>query len=285
MDRPDPVAPPPPASGPARDLSVLRRVAAEPAVMLGAGRALLLQVAHPKVAQGVADHSDLRHRPLDRLLGTLDFLTIVAFGTDEEAERMGRTIRRVHERITGPGYSGNDPDLQVWVNATLIDAALYVYEHVLGSPSGDLAAEYIDQARHVADVLGCPPGAQPADIAAFRRYMDEMVSSLEVTDTGREVMRAVLWSRKLRWMAPALWANRFVTAGLLPEPIREQYGLPWSDRKDRALWTLLRVHTFFYRRVPRRLRQAGIPVMLWSSRRRVAKRARQYAAQRTAAHA
>jgi uncharacterized protein (DUF2236 family) len=250
--------------------------------MLGAGRALLLQVAHPKVAQGVADHSDLRHRPLDRLLGTLDFLTIVAFGTEEEAERMGRTIRRVHERITGPGYSGNDPDLQVWVNATLIDAALYVYEHVLGRPSGDLAADYIDQARHVADVLGCPPGAQPADLAAFRRYMDEMISSMEVTDTGREVMRAVLWSPRLRWMAPALWAGRFVTTGLLPEPIREQYGLPWSDRKDRLLWTALRVHTFFYRRVPRRLRQAGIPIMLWSSRRRVAKRARMYAAQRTA---
>ena len=274
-DSPAPAAP--------RDLSALRRVAAEPAVMLGAGRALLLQIAHPKVAQGVADHSDVEERPLDRLLGTLDFLVIVTFGTEEEARRMGRTIRRVHERITGPGYSGNDPDLQVWVNATLIDAALFVYERVLGSPSGDLSAAYIDQARHVADVLGCPPDAQPADLTAFRRYMDDMISSLEVTDTAREVMRAVLWSRKLRWMAPALWANRFVTTGLLPEPIRERFGLPWSDRKDRVLWTLLRTNAFFYRLVPRPVRQAGIPLALWASRRRVEARARTYAAQRAAA--
>lgn len=285
MDRaasvPAPVPEPEPVrQGPERDRSVLRLVAAEPAVMLGAGRALLLQVAHPKVAQGVADHSDLRHRPLDRLFGTLDFLTIVTFGTPEEAERMGRAIRRTHERITGPGYSGNDPALQVWVNATLIDAALYVYERVLRAPSGDLAAAYVDQARHVADVLGCPPGAQPADIAAFRRYMDEMISTLEVTDTGREVMRAVLWSRRLRWLAPALWVNRFVTTGLLPERIREQYGLPWSDRKDRLLWSLLRLYAFGYRLVPRRLRQAGIPLTLWSARRRVARRSRKYAAQR-----
>ncbi|MFI0353645.1 oxygenase MpaB family protein [Actinomadura sp. 9N407] len=270
---------------PERERSILRLVAAEPAVMLGAGRALLLQVAHPKVAQGVADHSDLRHRPLDRLFGTLDFLIIVAFGTEEEAEKMGRAIRRMHERITGPGYSGNDPDLQVWVNATLIDAALYVYEKVLKSPSGDQAAAYIDQARFIADVLGCPPGAQPADIEAFRAYMDGMIASLEVTDEGREVMRAVLWSRKLRWMAPALWVNRFVTTGLLPERIREQYGLPWSDRKDRVLWGLLRLHTFFYRLVPRRLRQIGIPLMLWASRRRVARRGRKFAAQRSSSAA
>jgi uncharacterized protein (DUF2236 family) len=249
--------------------------------MLGAGRALLLQVAHPKVAQGVADHSDLRHRPLDRLFGTLDFLIIVTFGTEDEARRMGRAIRRMHERITGPGYSGNDPDLQVWVNATLVDAALYVYERVLGSPSGDRAAAYIDQARWVADVLGCPPGTQPADLAAFRRYMDGMIGSLEVTGTGREVMRAVLWSRKLRWLAPALWVNRFLTTGLLPERIRDQYGLPWSDRKDRVLWGVLRAYATLYRLVPRRLRQAGIPLMLWSSRRRVARRARKYAAQRS----
>ncbi|MDL4777040.1 oxygenase MpaB family protein [Actinomadura xylanilytica] len=265
-----------PAPGP--DRTVLRLLAAEPAVMLAAGRALLLQVAHPKVAQGVADHSDLRKRPLDRLFGTLDFLTIVAFGTEEEAERMGRAIRRMHERITGPGYSGNDPDLQVWVNATLIDAALYVYERILRSPSGDLAADYIDQARYVADVLGCPPGAQPPDIAAFRRYTDGMIASLEVTDEGREVARAVLWSRKLRWLWPALWLNRFITTGLLPEPIREQYGLPWSPRRDRVLWSLLRTGAFGYRLVPGRLRRAGVPLMLWTSRRRIERRGRRFAA-------
>ncbi|MFC9974421.1 oxygenase MpaB family protein [Spirillospora sp. NPDC127200] len=270
---------------PAPDRTVLRLVAAEPAVLLAAGRALLLQVAHPKVAQGVADHSDLRHRPLDRLLGTLDFLTIVAFGTPEEAAAMGAAIRRMHERITGPGYSGNDPDLQVWVNATLIDAALFVYEEVLRRPGGDLAAGYIDQARYVADVLGCPPGAQPGEAEAFRAYVDGMIGSLEVTDTGREVARAVLWSRKLRLLWPALWLNRFVTAGLLPPRIREQYGLPWGPRRDRVLWLMLRTGAFGYRLVPGRMRRAGVPLMVWTSRRRVARRARRHAAARRAAAA
>ncbi|MEV5572005.1 oxygenase MpaB family protein [Spirillospora sp. NPDC052269] len=263
-----------PAPAAARDRDALRLLAAEPAVMLAAGRALLLQVAHPKIAQGVADHSDLRDRPLDRLFGTLDFLTIVAFGTDEEAARLGRGLRRLHDRITGPGYSGNDPDLQAWVNATLTDAALYVYEEILRSPSGDLGAAYVDQARLVAEVLGCPPEAQPADRDAFRRYFDATVASLEVTDAGREVMRAVLWSRRLRWLGPALWFNRFVTTGLLPEPVRVQYGLPWGPRRDRCLWILLRTGAVSYRLVPGRLRRAGVPLILWRSRQRLARKAR-----------
>ncbi|HEX2314210.1 MAG TPA: oxygenase MpaB family protein, partial [Thermomonospora sp.] len=253
-----------------RDRSVLRLVAAEPAVMLAAGRALLLQVAHPKVAQGVADHSDLRDRPLDRLLGTLDFLTIVTFGTEEEAVRLGRAIRRMHERITGPGYSGNDPDLQVWVNATLIEAALFVYTEILRSPGGDLAEEYVRQARYVADVLDCPPGAQPADLASFRRYMDEMIGGLRVSDTGREVMRAVLWPPRLRWLGPALWLNRFLATGLLPEPVRAQYGLPWGPRRERVLWLLLRTGAFCYLLVPGRVRRAPVRLGLRMARRRVA---------------
>ncbi|SEG66453.1 Uncharacterized conserved protein, DUF2236 family [Thermomonospora echinospora] len=256
-----------------RDRSVLQLLAGEPAVLVAAGRALLLQVAHPKVAQGVADHSDLRERPLDRLLGTLDFLTIVTFGTPEEAERLGRVIRRVHERITGPGYSGNDPDLQVWVNATLIEAALFVYTEVLRSPSGDLAEEYVRQARYVADVLDCPPGAQPEDLAAFRRYMDEMIGALEVSDTGREVMQAVLWPARLRWLWPALWLNRFVTTGLLPEPIRAQYGLPWNPRRDRLLHTMLRTGAFCYLLVPGSVRRSPARLGLHLSRRRIARRA------------
>lgn len=259
---------------PVRDRSVLRLVVTEPALMLGAGRALLLQVAHPKVAQGVADHSDFRNRPLPRLFGTLDFLTIVSLGTAEEAEAIGAAVRRLHRRVTGPGYSGNDPDLQVWVNATLIDAALFVYEKILGSPSGDLSGRYVEQAALVADVLGCPPGAQPADLAAFRAYMDRMTGSLEASDTGREVAHAVLHARGLWWLWPGLALNRFITTGLVPEPLRSQFGLKWSPGRDRLLWVLLRTGAFCYLLVPGRLRRSGQHVTLWLARRRVARRGR-----------
>jgi uncharacterized protein (DUF2236 family) len=102
--------------------------------------------------------------------------------------------------------------------------------------------------------------------------MDGMIGALEVSDTGREVMRAVLWPDRLRWLWPALWLNRFVTTGLLPEPIRAQYGLPWSPGRDRLLRAMLRTGAFFYLLVPGPVRRSPIRLGLLASRRRVARR-------------
>ncbi|OLT37340.1 hypothetical protein BJF79_29795 [Actinomadura sp. CNU-125] len=218
------------------DRAVLRALGAEPIVGLGAGRALLMQLAHPKVARGVAEHSDFAERPLARLFGTLDFLLITSFGTPEEVARIAAKVRGIHTAVRGDGYSGNDRDLQLWVNATLIDSALYMHERLgrPGRPDGETAEEYYRQARIVAEVLGCPPEDQPPDLASFRAYMDETVASLEVDDNARKVADAVLHPRKLRALAPGLAVFRVVTAALLPEPMREQYGLPWDGRHRRA---------------------------------------------------
>lgn len=152
------------------DRDVLRRVAAEPLIGLGAGRALLMQLAHPRVALGVAEHSDFADRPLARLFGTLDFLLIVTFGAPDEVARISAKVRGIHTAVRGDGYTGNDPDLQMWVNATLIDSALHIYGHVMrpGRAEPGVAEEYYRQARVVAEVLGCPLEEQPPDLAAFR---------------------------------------------------------------------------------------------------------------------
>src|SRR5438270_738156 len=52
--------------------AIVRRVDSEPVLLLGGGRALLMQLAHPSVAAGVADHSDFRRDPMSRLQRTLD---------------------------------------------------------------------------------------------------------------------------------------------------------------------------------------------------------------------
>ncbi|TYC16713.1 oxygenase MpaB family protein [Actinomadura syzygii] len=265
---------------------VLRALAAEPLVGLGAGRALLMQLAHPAVARGVAEHSDFADRPLARLFGTLDFLLVVTFGTPEQVARIAAKVRGVHTAVRGDGYSGGDPDLQMWVNATLIDTALHMYERVM-PPRGDdraLSAEYYRQARVVAEVLGCPLDAQPPDLAAFRAYMAETLAALEVTGTAREVATAVLWPRGLRVLFPALAVFRLVTAALLPDELRAQYGLPWDERRQRTAAALLRTAGAMHRVTPRPLRRPPEFVLVrlathrvdrtLSSRRARARRAR-----------
>ena len=47
--------------------SVAWRIDRERAVLLGGGRSLLMQLAHPLVARGVAEHSDFQRRPFRRI--------------------------------------------------------------------------------------------------------------------------------------------------------------------------------------------------------------------------
>src|SRR4029077_8097333 len=103
------------------------RLNREAMLLLGAGpRALLLQIAHPAVAAGVNDHSDFRADPWRRLAGTLrSYLTIV-YGSTAAARAEIRRLNTLHRGITGPGYAARDPELALWVHATLVDSTMAV---------------------------------------------------------------------------------------------------------------------------------------------------------------
>ena len=66
--------------------SLTWRVNREGALLLGGGRALLLQVAHPLVAAGVSQHSNYREDPFGRLYRTLDTVTTIVFGSASDAK-------------------------------------------------------------------------------------------------------------------------------------------------------------------------------------------------------
>jgi uncharacterized protein (DUF2236 family) len=203
--------------------AVIRRVGAEGAILLGGGRALLLQLAHPAVAAAVAEHSDFEADPLKRLRGTLEATYTIVFGSDEAADAVARRVRRVHDHVQGPGYRANDPELLCWVHATLVSSAITAYTAVMGRLSEDEKESYYQDSTYVAEVLGCPRDAQPPDWASFRRYWRETVVGLEVGDTARRMARSILR------FAPGA---RFLTIGTLPPSVRDQYGFRWrtSDR-------------------------------------------------------
>lgn len=257
--------------------SVIRRVNIEPAILFGAGRALLLQLAHPAVAQGVQDHSEFQRNPFKRLQGTLEATYAVVFGSDDLARGVGRRIQRIHDFVTGPGYSANDPSNLLWVHATLADTALRCYEDLVGPLSPDDAETYYQEMKLVAATFGVGPEHQPDTLEDFRRYMADTVASIEVTDVGRELAGFILDPRlPLRLdvpFTPLLRLQRLFTLGSLPPTVRDQLDVSWGPRDEARYARAQRRVQRVFRATPRPVRTAGNrvggPLLLWQARRHV----------------
>lgn len=221
----------------------LRRVSSEPSVLFGGARALMLEVAHPLVAAGVAAHSDFERDPFGRLQRTLAAVTALAFAPRDEALAAARGVARSHETVsgmldvaTGPfaegtAYHGRDPDLVLWVWATLVDTALAVYRDFVGPVDAPGLAEYHRDQRSMALLLGAPPDRTPGDAASFRSWFDGVVTSdvLTVGETARAIAASVLATPGAdRGPVP------LVTAALLPERLRTAFGLVWNTEREGA---------------------------------------------------
>ncbi len=230
------------------------RLNREATLLLGAGpRALLMQLAHPLVAEGVAQHSNFRVDPWRRLRATLrSYLTIVYGDTGQARAEIGR-LNRFHREIQGPvqdatartafgsAYSARDPDLSLWVHATLIDATLVAHERWIGHlPAGQRAAFYAET-RPIGRALGVPEAILPADIDAFDAYLARMIGPtgpIQVGPIARDMAGAILrpplgpLHPLLAGVPARLYAwTMWPSVDLLPESIRAGYGLAWGRRQ------------------------------------------------------
>lgn len=247
--------------------TVTWRVDLEPVVVLGGGRALLMQVAHPLVAAGVQQHSDYERDPYGRLFGTLDVMSKLVFGSPAVSQRQTSLLAATHRRVIGEAddgtpYSACDPALLLWVWATLVDTALTMYEAVFGRLApGDRARFYAEQ-HLVADGCGVPEACIPDTLADFERYVSStVVGTLTVTDAARAVAANVLDPPLPWYLAPARPPSRLVTVGLLPDSLRTGYRLSWSRRQQLALHALLRGLRATMPLVPRSQRERPLLAM------------------------
>lgn len=231
--------------------SLTWRLTSENAMLLGGPRALLLQLAHPLVAAGVAQHSTFRSDPIKRLLRTLEATLTIVFGTTEEAERAAAQVNAVHRAVhgelpedagrypAGTPYDAADPDLLRWVQATLVDTTLTVYPLVVG-PIDDPERAY-QESKIAGRMLGLSDEQMPVDLDAFRAYMDQMVASdaLAAAPFQRELAMEVLYP-PLPWLPR--WAAApgvAITVGLLPVRVRELFGLEFTPGRRRAFnWSV-----------------------------------------------
>jgi uncharacterized protein (DUF2236 family) len=214
-------------------------------------RALLMQLAHPMVAQGVADHSHFRTDPFGRTIRTFDSVYRLVFGTREQAIEVARRIHMVHKRVrgtlphstgahlAGTEYAANDPSLLVWVWATLIDSARYAFETFI-RPLSDVEREtWYQECRYLSGLFGLPLAAFPPTYPRFAVWMERMIAGNEigVSQTAREIVSVFLRPHGgLRPLGPVF---HVLAAGTLPPRLREDFGLRW-DFEARAVFRIIK---------------------------------------------
>lgn len=238
-------------------------LAREGILVAGAGRAILLQIADPAVAAGVARHSDFNSRPLDRLHATLTFVYALALGTPEEQRSVARQVNRAHAPVrarpgeAAPAYSAFDADAQLWVAATLYDTAVQVYELVFGRLDEGSRERLHREYAIVGTSLQLPPDRWPPTRAAFDAYFTARLAELHVTPEARRVSIELLTARAAPFLVRRLLPLvRLVTAGLLPDSLRSAYGFHWTARQRRRFEHRLAVARAVWPRLPQRLRAA-----------------------------
>jgi uncharacterized protein (DUF2236 family) len=216
--------------------SVTRRVNRENVLLLGGGRALLMQLAHPKVAAGVDEHSDFRIRPIRRLRRTVRMTMAIVFGDLKTAMSAARAVNKAHGRVRGDDYHALDPELLMWVHATLVDSALVTYETFVRRLAAGEREDFYQESKVLGELLGTPRDSFPATLDDFASYMERMMDGGPVKVEGRalELARQVLRPRLRLLPGRAMIPFEIVTAGLLPTALREQYGLVWGRSQERV---------------------------------------------------
>lgn len=222
--------------------SISWRIDREALVLAGGTCALLMQLAHPAVAAGVAQHSDFRRDPFARLRRTLTATYSIVFGTTPRAERSLARMNAIHTAVrgsipeTGQPYHALDPDLLLWVHATLVDTAVRVYDRYVQPLRPDEAQAYHAEARTIAVRLGTPEERVPATLDELRAWMADQVERgiVKVSPTARSLAPSVLYPTRLP--PRFVWdAAHLVSLSVMPPAIRRGYGLGWSPAREGAM--------------------------------------------------
>jgi uncharacterized protein (DUF2236 family) len=234
--------------------------------LLAGGRALLMQIAHPKVAAGVVEHSHFKEDPLGRLHRTMNTMWSIAFDEPAAAQASLERIARVHGKVrgvvaqnessfAGARYDALDPELLLWVHATLLDSGMVAYDNFVAPLSAAEGAQYYQESKALAHLFEIPAGIVPDSLAEFQSYMKTMLAGNQIIvgPAARSLAQDILYPST--WLLkPAGPLSRLITAGLLPAELREPYGMKWNERQMRKFTLAARAIRTLLPLVPRPLR-------------------------------
>mgnify|MGYP006168418403 CR=1 FL=1 len=202
----------------------------------GAGRALLLQTAHPWVTAAIDQHSIVRHDPVERARRTFNNVFTMVYGSMPQVMASAHQVHRVHEEIQGKigyhagafergsEYRANEINSMIWVYATLWETQVYMYETLVKKLSTEEKERYYQETKLFAMLFGIPEDALPSSWKEFIAYNRAMWHSpqLTITDNTLALRDDLLRPRSIFLVFP-MWLQKVTIAETMPAPIAEGY--------------------------------------------------------------
>ena len=225
-------------------------------------RAALLQIAHPKIAAGLIDHSTFESDPYRRVRITGQTMAAIRFGSSRERSEALRLLRGVHAGVrgstpAGSTYRATDPELLWFVLATLIESDLLVeetYLHLFDERDRDA---YYDESMGLVEAFRIPPNLVPDTRAGLREYVTATCSDLDVGPDALRLAAKIFEPTFLRLArGPLVWGYRSILVDLLPARLKMGYG--FGDRRPPAERAVVAAARLALPRVPTRLRRVPL---------------------------
>ncbi len=241
--------------------SVAWKIFREPCILLGGFRAVMLQMAHPAVAQGVEQSSSFRYDLIGRAKRTIQAMNALVFGSKETALKAARAMHSIHHivhghvpetsksSLAGTFFRANDEELKNWVGLTTINSVIVLFESLVRPLTAAEREQFAYEAQTIALLCGLSEAYHKPSIDDFSVMMEDMFKG-DILATSDVAQGIVL---DLFEVVPTNLDER-LTLGFLPQPCREMYGIQWGEEEEEDFQTLVRKISFVNRSFPPAIR-------------------------------
>ena len=237
------------------------KVFREPVVLLGGYRAIMLQMAHPAVAQGVEHSSSFRNDVIGRAKRTISAMNSLIFGTKKTALGAAYAMHNVHNNVygvvpnhieshwAGKSFRANDPDLINWVGLTTLQTVVVMFERFVRKLEPAEKCQLAKEMQSVALLCGLPKRYHHENLESQDLALENFLQGGELAvDKIAKGIVQVLFD-----FTPGSIDAR-LTYGLLPERARELYGIKWTAEDQKSHDSLASRISFLNRSFPKSIR-------------------------------
>ena len=259
----------------AEEIALMRRKLDGVVAFLAGPANVALQLGWPEVGYGVVEsrvengRADLH--PFKRFRTTIGYLGIALIGSHEQRVAYREAINGQHRQVRSTPdspvrYNAFNRDLQLWVASCLYYGSLDAITRMHGPLSREDELVLLRAGARFGTTLQVPAELWHRTPEEFWAYWEEGLARIEIDDRVGDYLRGLLRVDLLPAPLARVFGplNQWLNTGFLPEPIRDQLGLTWSERDQRRHDRVLRVLGAVSRPLPHVVRAFPINAMMWN---------------------